>query len=702
MPDTFSKANLLNEYIRGFDAGTCCAAGVMLAFFFRTIPAKTAIAALLVYVFLLTIAVGTFLADYLLITDCYLRVKLIYTAVLLHNLSFWVFQADLTHTVTSGISSSVPGTKYIILGTLLYQCTEACYVVYCYEPKVDSNEVCQVTLDPNIFMLDKVSEVIFSMVVAGLFLYPLFLGARDLEVMASSSSKTPHRKDSTTTRNISSPPSTHAVNLEPLVAGKLRLIRIIRHRGFILVLSLMVKAINIICVLTSEHPSILTTWNVFFMSEYTLLMTVHICSTFETVPVKLTKPNGTKNSQQKSAALSLAHSSKSSAMSMPVDEYGLPGASSRHSALSALSPGADAFSKANLLNEYIRGFDAGACCAAGVMLAFFFRTVPIKTAIAALLVYVFLLTIAAGTFLADYLLITDCYLRVKLIYTAVLLHNASFWVFQADLTHTVTSGISSSVPGTQYIILGILLYQCTEACYVVYRYEPRVDPNQVCHVTLDPKIFMLDKFSEVIFSMVVAGLFLYPLFLGARDLEVMASSTNRAPQRKDSTLTRHLSYTPSSNAVHVEPFVAGKLRLTRIIRHRGFVLVLSMMVKTINIICVLTSEDPSMLTTWNVFFMSEHTLLMTIHICSTLEATPTKLLKRAKAGKSSHQKSIAHSFAKSSKSSAMSLPLDELAIVGGLAMSPRASAQVSLSPGPASLPRRFEGDRHGPLDILKE
>ncbi|KAJ3251245.1 hypothetical protein HDU77_006010 [Chytriomyces hyalinus] len=612
MPDTFSKANLLNEYIRGFDAGTCCAAGVMLAFFFRTIPIKTAIAALLVYVFLLTIAVGTFLADYLLITDCYLRVKLIYTAVLLHNLSFWIFQADLTHTVTSGISSSVPGTKYIILGTLLYQCTEACYVVYCYEPKVDSNEVCQVTLDPNIFMLDKVSEVIFSMVVAGLFLYPLFLGARDLEVMASSSSKTPHRKDSTTTRNISSPPSTHAVHLEPLVAGKLRLIRIIRHRGFILVLSLMVKAINIICVLTN------------------------------------------------------------------------------------------AFSKANLLNEYIRGFDAGACCAAGVMLAFFFRTVPIKTAIAALLVYVFLLTIAVGTFLADYLLITDCYLRVKLIYTAVLLHNASFWVFQADLTHTVTSGISSSVPGTQYIILGILLYQCTEACYVVYRYEPRVDPNQVCHVTLDPKIFMLDKFSEVIFSMVVAGLFLYPLFLGARDLEVMASSSSKTPQRKDSTLTRHLSYTPSSNAVHVEPFVAGKIRLTRIIRHRGFVLVLSMMVKTINIICVLTSEDPSILTTWNVFFMSEYTLLMTIHICSTLEATPTKLLKKAKAAKSSHQKSIAHSFAKSSKSSAVSLPLDELAIVGGLAMSPRASAQVSLSPGPASLPRRFEGDRHSPLDILKE
>ncbi|KAJ3238047.1 hypothetical protein HDU81_008518 [Chytriomyces hyalinus] len=265
--DTFSKANLLNEYIRGFDLGTvsvlislaslkrlttesnllikCCAAGVMLAFFFRTIPAKTAIAALLVYLFLLIIAVGTFLADYLLITDCYLRVKLIYTSVLLHNLSFWVFQADLTHTVTAGISSSVPGTKYIILGTLLYQCTEACYVVYRYEPKVDLNGVCQVTLDPRIFMLDKVSEVVFSMIVAGLFLHPLFLGARDLEAMASSSSKTPHRKDSTTTRNISAPASTHAVHLGPLVAGKHRLMRIIRHRGFILVLSMLVKAINI-------------------------------------------------------------------------------------------------------------------------------------------------------------------------------------------------------------------------------------------------------------------------------------------------------------------------------------------------------------------------------------------------------------------------------------------------------------------------
>ncbi|KAI8833221.1 hypothetical protein BJ741DRAFT_272974 [Chytriomyces cf. hyalinus JEL632] len=340
MPDTFSKANLLNEYIRGFDAGTCCAAGVMLAFFFRTIPVKTAIAALLVYVFLLSIAVGTFLADFLLITDCYLRVKLIYTSVLLHNLSFWIFQADLTHTVTSGISSSVPGTKFIILGALLYQCAEACYVVYCYEPKVDPNEVCQVTLDPKIFMLDKVSEVVFSMIVAGLFLYPLFLGARDLEGMASSSNRAPHRKDSTTTRNISLPASSQAVHLEPLVAGKLRLTRIIRHRGFILVLSMLVKAINIACVLTSEHPSILTTWNVFFMSEYTLLMTIHICSTFETVPVKLTKPNGTKNSHQKSVALSLAHSSKSSAISMPVDEFGLPGASSRPSALSALSPGA--------------------------------------------------------------------------------------------------------------------------------------------------------------------------------------------------------------------------------------------------------------------------------------------------------------------------------------------------------------------------
>ncbi|KAJ3404632.1 hypothetical protein HDU80_002572 [Chytriomyces hyalinus] len=355
----------------------------------------------------------------------------------------------------------------------------------------------------------------------------------------------------------------------------------------------------------------------------------------------------------------------------------------------------DAFSKANLLNEYIRGFDAGACCSAGIMLAFFYRSIPAKTAIAASLIYIFLLAIAIGTFLADYLLTTNCYLRVKLINTFVLLNNVAFWVFQADLTHTVTAGISASVPGAPYIIIVGLLFQCSEACYILYCYEAKMDPNGVCQLTLDPKLFMLDKVSEVAFSLVVAVLFLYPLFLGARELEGLAPSNQHKDVQKDSIVTRQAQSRPNTNAGYLQPWVAAKLRLIKVMRHRGFILVLSVLAKVIHIVCVLTSENPTILTTWNAFFVSENTLLMAVHICSTLEPSTAKL----NAVVTSTRKSMSHSLAQTSKSSALSIPVDDFAVP---CAGSRPISHVAVSPGVgASLPRRFDGDRHAAFDVLK-
>ncbi|KAJ3233638.1 hypothetical protein HDU81_002080 [Chytriomyces hyalinus] len=356
----------------------------------------------------------------------------------------------------------------------------------------------------------------------------------------------------------------------------------------------------------------------------------------------------------------------------------------------------DAFSKTNLLNEYIRGFDAGACCAAGIMLAFLFRSIPSKTAIAATLIYMFLLAIAIGTFLADYLLITDCYLRVKLVNLSVLLNNVVFWIFQADLTHTVTTGISSSIPGTSYIIIGTLLYQCAEACYILYCYEAKTDPNGVCELTLDPKLFILDKSSEVTYSLIVAVLFLYPLVVSAHELDGLAPSNQHKDQQlKDSVVTRHAQSRPNANNGYTQPWVAAKLRLIKVMRHRGFILILSLLAKILHIICVLTSDNPTILTTWNGFFACENTLLMAVHICSTLEPTVVKL-----SAVTSTRKSLSHSLAQTSKGSAISIPVDEFSVP---CSSVRPLSHIAVSPGAAaSLPRRFEGDRHGPLDMHHE
>ncbi|KAI8618767.1 hypothetical protein BC830DRAFT_1107137 [Chytriomyces sp. MP71] len=270
-----------------------------------------------------------------------------------------------------------------------------------------------------------------------------------------------------------------------------------------------------------------------------------------------------------------------------------------------------AVSPSTLLNEFTRGFNAGVAVLAVLVVACFAAKIPVKTTCSALVISCTLLGTSMSTFFSDYGSFSNCFLAVKLVYSGLLIQAVAYWSFLADLTYTVTLDSSSTIAHTPYIIISALIVRVIAGSYTVYAYESRQDEGtHLCQIFLPKPTFLVDKGCEIIFSILMALLFLYPIVCGIREINSLASDL----QFSSSSHTPHTS-------IQTSPLLQSREWLKAIVKNRGFVLVLSVLVEVGNIVCVLQSQDPTQLTAWNGYFAGKYIFLITIHICTSVSTS---------------------------------------------------------------------------------
>ncbi|KAI8622624.1 hypothetical protein BC830DRAFT_267981 [Chytriomyces sp. MP71] len=283
-----SPLTLLNEFTRGFNVGIATLAALVVICFALKIPVRTTAASLVICFTVLGTSIGAIFADYVSFTNCFLAVKLLYSGFLVQAVAYWSFQADLTYTVTLDTSTTIAYTPYIIITAFIIRVSAGSYTVYAYDARQDeATQLCQVFLPKPAFLLDKVCEIIFSVTMAVLFLYPIICSIREINSLAldgqqSSSSHTPQ-------------PS---IQMNSIVQGREWLKAIVKNRGFVLVLSVLVEVAHIACVLQSSDPTLLTTWNGYFAGKYVLLITLHICATVATSMINKSKGNSSDSHKE--------------------------------------------------------------------------------------------------------------------------------------------------------------------------------------------------------------------------------------------------------------------------------------------------------------------------------------------------------------------------------------------------------------------
>ncbi|KAI8844319.1 hypothetical protein BJ741DRAFT_644842 [Chytriomyces cf. hyalinus JEL632] len=278
------------------------------------------------------------------------------------------------------------------------------------------------------------------------------------------------------------------------------------------------------------------------------------------------------------------------------------------------------FTTANIISNTFRGMNMGLAFMLIVITCLTRRGYPQLTVAASLALGVLLMTKAGYALLFDYLGLQGCLFRVKLIYSITLLYNFAYWLFQADLAHRANSSSSKTAPGHPYIIGTALAVRASVNVYVCYRYTWTLNPNRTCASVLDTFVNLADKLADFSYAFLLAGIFLYPLIMGYREI------ANRAPtaqQENNRLVGRTQSGTGQRHAGKQHRKMKGGIKdrqifLKQILVDKGFILVLTCLLETAHVLCIVTSLDPTVVSFWNAAFSSNYALFMTVHLLTTL------------------------------------------------------------------------------------
>ncbi|TPX63179.1 hypothetical protein CcCBS67573_g08755 [Chytriomyces confervae] len=276
---SYTSSNVLTNALRGMNVGIAIVLFIIASSIHSLCPKRTTIASYFISIALFTQSLFSICYDLFVLENCYLRVKVIYGFILVNNFSYWVFQADLTYTVSMSHSKSIPGTIYIIVAALAARFAIGINTVYQYTWKVNPNHICSSILNANINLLDKLSDLVYCLLLAALFLYPVVLGYRDISQYAP---KKPHESVRNTytqrdsRREITEPA---APALDGITAGRNWLMRVMMDKGFILVITCGAEILYLSCVFSGLNPTFVSVWNAVFASTNAVLMSIHLLTT---------------------------------------------------------------------------------------------------------------------------------------------------------------------------------------------------------------------------------------------------------------------------------------------------------------------------------------------------------------------------------------------------------------------------------------
>ncbi|KAJ3221342.1 hypothetical protein HDU81_010721 [Chytriomyces hyalinus] len=272
---TYTNSNVLTNTLRGMNVGIAISLFIIVSSIHSLCPKRTTIASYFVSIALFTQSLFSICYDLFVLENCYFRVKVIYGLILVNNFSYWVFQADLTYTVSMSYSKSIPGTIYIIGAAFAARFAVGINTVYQYTWKVNPNHICSSILNANINLLDKLSDLAYCLILAALFLYPVVLGYRDISQYAP---KKPQEsiRDTYTQRNSRREITEPAPALDGITAGRNWLMRIMMDKAFILIITCGTEIVHLSCVFSGLNPTFVSVWNAVFASTNAVLMSIHL------------------------------------------------------------------------------------------------------------------------------------------------------------------------------------------------------------------------------------------------------------------------------------------------------------------------------------------------------------------------------------------------------------------------------------------
>ncbi|KAJ3239289.1 hypothetical protein HDU78_002970 [Chytriomyces hyalinus] len=283
------------------------------------------------------------------------------------------------------------------------------------------------------------------------------------------------------------------------------------------------------------------------------------------------------------------------------------------------------YTTANVISNMFRGMNMGLAFMLIGITCLTRRGFPQTTVTASLALGVLLVTKAGYSLLFDYLGLQGCLLRVKLIYGMTLLYNFAYWLFQANLAHRANSSSSKMVSGFSYIIGTALAVRVSINVYVCYRYTWILNPNRTCASVLDTFVNLADKLADFSYAFLLSGIYLYPLIMGYRE------TANRAPtaQQENNQLVGRTQPGKSQGRSgkqrrKMKSGIKGRQTfLKQILVDQGFILVLTCLLETAHVLCIITSLDPTVVGFWNAAFSSNYALFMTVHLLTTLRRRST-------------------------------------------------------------------------------
>ncbi|KAJ3237767.1 hypothetical protein HDU81_009006 [Chytriomyces hyalinus] len=281
------------------------------------------------------------------------------------------------------------------------------------------------------------------------------------------------------------------------------------------------------------------------------------------------------------------------------------------------------YTTTNVISNMFRGMNMGLALMLVGITCLTRRGFPLTTVAASLGLGVLLMTKASYSVLFDYLGLQGCFLRVKLIYGATLLYNFAYWFFQADLTRRVSSSSSKTAPGILYVIGTALVLRVSVNIYVCYRYTWRLNPNQTCTSVLDISVNLADNVADLSYAFLLSGIFLYPLIVGYREITSTTPPLLQAqPENNRGVGRTHSGKNQRQVGKHIQNFkssVADRQKwLKQILADQGFILVLTCILETAHLLCLVTSLDPTVVGFWNAAFSSNYAIFMTVHLLTTL------------------------------------------------------------------------------------
>ncbi|KAJ3390269.1 hypothetical protein HDU92_000594 [Lobulomyces angularis] len=240
------------------------------------------------------------------------------------------------------------------------------------------------------------------------------------------------------------------------------------------------------------------------------------------------------------------------------------------------------FSETNVLTNYMRGVATGIAFSLLIIAVVLINQMKRSIFIISLIISLVILGTSMWAMLVDILPNRHCFLKMKLGYSLQLFVYGAYWIFQAQIAYKLNSKHINTI---KYMIGFCIIARLSIAILTITKYENISTQNGVCSTILIEKYNILEKGSEMLYSLVMAALIVMGL---------------KKSIKKDLTFYTFIK---------------------KLIKDQTVVVVVTAILDLIYLIVVFTSKDPKSLSMANNIVTLSYPLFLILYISMSISGT---------------------------------------------------------------------------------